>query len=368
MKTSTTYNLHSNCIPIEGANRSLIYDIYYNKYAFIPNELAKILRHNPSGKLRTIQRKYFKTNRKEFEEYFNFLEKEKYIFYFDFPDQFPRISLIFKSPFIISNAIIEISDLKDNHDTIKIISELHIPGIVMIIENNNKIFDYKNHLSYLEKSSTQHIDLIFRNFIEINELIFEEEARIHTIKIFNSSFENVHMLSDEVLKKVENKINGLIFDPKIRFNVNIQLFSESQLHHTYFNRKLYIGPNGEIKNAPECEETFGFIQDIQSAEELKEIITTKEFQKYWFVHKEITDVCKDCEFRHMCVDNRLPFQRAENEWYHKIECNYNPYICKWEDEEGYKTLEECGVKSDEKVFSIDHERIAEINEVLWGEE
>ena len=84
--------------------------------------------------------------------------------------------------------------------------------------------------------------------------------------------------------------------------------------------------------------------------------------------KDETDVCKDCEFRHMCVDNRLPYERSPNEWYHKIECNYNPYIAKWEGEEGYRTLAECGVISNEEGFSIDHEKIAEINEELWGED
>src|SRR5690554_2550844 len=122
------------------------------------------------------------------------------------------------------------------------------------------------------------------------------------------------------------------------------------------------------KNAPECEESFGYIQDIDSPDQLKDITQSPEFQKYWFVHKEILDVCKDCEFRHMCVDNRLPHKREENEWYHKIECNYNPYIAKWEGEEGYKSLEEGGVISNEIEFSIDHDKIAKINKELWSEE
>ena len=69
----------------------------------------------------------------------------------------------------------------------------------------------------------------------------------------------------------------------------------------------------------------------------------------------------------MCVDNRLPHKRKENEWYHKTECNYNPYIAKWEEEEGYKTLKECGVVSNENEFSINHDKIAEINKDIWGD-
>ncbi len=70
----------------------------------------------------------------------------------------------------------------------------------------------------------------------------------------------------------------------------------------------------------------------------------------------------------MCVDNRLPYQRKDGSWYHKTECNYNPYICKWKDEEGYQAFEEIGVISNENGFSINHEKIAAINKILWEEE
>ena len=368
MKKSLIYNLYSNCIPVKGINRSLIYDLFFKKYTLIPNDLYDILKAKPSGKLMNLQKEISDINTPELEEYFNFLEQEKCIFYFDFPDQFPEISLIFKSPSFISNAIIEISDIKNNKEVLKMISELNIPGIALIIENDETKFKNKKNLKYLNKSSTQHIELIFKNFIEIDEMIFDQEPRIHIIKIFKSTFEKTQMLSNEVLKKIEYKTNHVNFDPKIKFNINLEFFIESQLHHTYFNRKLYIGKNGEIKNAPECKEIHGYIQDVKTIKELQEIISKSAFQKYWYVHKEITDICKNCEFRHMCIDNRIPIQRTENEWFHKEECNYNPYICKWKGESNYKTLTECGVISNENEFSIDYNKIAEINAILWDEE
>ena len=189
--------------------------------------------------------------------------------------------------------------------------------------------------------------------------------RIDSIIFFNSPFDK--NLEDKIYYFKVNKSRSSK-KRNSNFRSNRNLFSESQYHHTYFNRKLYIGPNGEIKNAPECEETFGNIKDLNSVEDLKEIISTPAFQKYWFVHKDLCDVCKHCEFRHMCVDNRMPFERADNQWYHKIECNYNPFIAKWEGEIGYRTLSECRVFSNENEFSIDHDRIAEINKEIWEEE
>lgn len=78
-------------------------------------------------------------------------------------------------------------------------------------------------------------------------------------------------------------------------------------------------------------------------------------------------VCKDCEFRSICSDCRIYTENNGNEYSKPINCTYNPYISKWSNEEGYRTLSECGVISNEHEFSIDHERIAAINKELWGE-
>lgn len=82
---------------------------------------------------------------------------------------------------------------------------------------------------------------------------------------------------------------------------------------------------------------------------------------------DAVEVCKDCEFRYVCVTNIKRKKNQRNTLINTTECNYNPYIAKWKGEDGYRTLSECGVISNEHEFSIDHERIAKINEELWGE-
>ena len=73
-------------------------------------------------------------------------------------------------------------------------------------------------------------------------------------------------------------------------------------------------------------------------------------------------ICKDCEFRFVCSnDFELIYDNLLEVFTKKTDCKYNPYIAKWEGEEGYQTLEECGVISDETGFFIDHKKIAIIN-------
>jgi hypothetical protein len=274
----------------------------------------------------------------------------------------------FSNPNIINNAIVQISNQNNLNKTFQYLENIRVPHILNIDTISKSFGQLKSFIKYFSLFGFHKSTFLFdfcEDFYDDQIIdVFKTTNRLEKIVFYNSPCEI----------NVENKIwfisRGFnsFNRSKNDFVCDITLFTESQAHHTYFNRKLYIGSNGEIKNAPECPETFGFIQDLESPEELKTIIQTPEFQKYWFVHKEITDVCKDCEFRHMCVDNRLPHQRSENEWYHQTECNYNPYIAKWPHEEGYRTLEECGVISNENEFSIDHDKIAEINKELWGED
>ena len=86
------------------------------------------------------------------------------------------------------------------------------------------------------------------------------------------------------------------------------------------------------------------------------------------IKKDNIEVCKDCEFRHICTDCRAFTDSNSRPNARPSKCQYNPYISKWSHEEGYKTLEECGVISNEKEFSIDHQKIAINNAMLKEEE
>lgn len=308
------------------------------------------------------------------------LNNHSYADYFDQPIlPFEENNLLFQTnifttPTFISNSILTLSDtneinsLKKFNDLLRSLEILLCKSIVIIydLQNDLKIINdlitsINNHNIHEFTLLLNYSDNLYSD--EFGEILLNTN-RLKNVIIFNSPFQ----------KNLEDVIHFVTVNRKINFNkskneffINNELFNESQKHHTYFNQKLFIGPSGEIKNAPECDEIFGNIKEINNPEELKKIISTPEFQKYWNVHKDIQDVCKDCEFRYMCIDNKIPSQRTENEWYHKIECNYNPYIAKWEGEDGYKTLAECGVISNENGFSIDHEKIAEINKELWGE-
>jgi hypothetical protein len=101
---------------------------------------------------------------------------------------------------------------------------------------------------------------------------------------------------------------------------------------------------------------------------LEDVIQLPEFQKLWFVKKDEIDVCKDCEFRYMCTDCRCFIKDPGNIYSQPAKCPYNPYICKWQGENGYVPVEDCGSYSRDTGFTPDRKKIKTRNREIWGEE
>ncbi|MCG8412356.1 MAG: hypothetical protein MI739_13845, partial [Bacteroidales bacterium] len=72
---------------------------------------------------------------------------------------------------------------------------------------------------------------------------------------------------------------------------------------------------------------------------LLDVVNSKEFQFYWNISKDQIEVCKDCEFRYICSDCRA-YTKNSNVYSQPAKCTYNPYIAKWEGEEGYVSVDD----------------------------
>jgi SPASM domain peptide maturase of grasp-with-spasm system len=360
-----------DCQFIDGYKRSIIIDLTRHCFETIPKSLSEFITKFNNYDIKQIHENSH-YDQKIIKEYIDFLLCNEYCFTIEdtFKDFFPPLKLDWDTPFLITNSIIEIG-IDCNSNKIKsILTWVKCLDIELRIKEGTPSSVIQELLNELENSIVNSISLVFSfcQFDSIVSLKLHNYVKINSLLCYSCNSSSHSMRS---MKKNNPMITfsdkGLEYLLKVAspesFRVNIKMFSESQKHHTYFNRKLYIGSEGEIKNTPESLEEFGRVQNIK---ELKKIITKPEFQKYWLIDKEQCDVCKNCEFRHICIDNRLPYQRKDGSWYHKEECNYNPYICKWKEENGYLTLKECGVITNEYNYSRDDEKIAAMNEKLWA--
>jgi len=339
--------LHANCFLVNGFQRSLIIDTLLEKYYFIPNFLSQILIDFRGKTIFDIREKYNNEYDETLNEYFYFLIENELIYFTDNPNSFPLIDLDYKIASSITNVIIDLVEGIDYSEFVKQIDELGCKAVVLNCTNHGDLSLALKTLTFFSKSGISHIEIYLNQDSSIDDLklVFFEENRLQRVILFNSNKNLYYPLENgmgkEIIytKKNKEQNQSCIITPNL-FSINLSTFTESQKYHTYFNRKLYVGQKGVIKNAPECEEEFGFIQNIKNTEDLKKIVFNPEFQKYWKINKEMIDICKDCEFRHVCVESLLPYNHKNGSYYHKETCGYNPYIVLWKGQEGWISVEQ----------------------------
>ena len=146
------FKLFSDCIPVMGAKRSVIYDLGRNDYKYIPNILYEILSIYNGNSIQTVKDNY-KGNERYIDEYFKFLEINEFIFFCNKTEsyQFPPLDLSWDYPAIISTTIINI--YRENRiDLNKIIKELSLLGCKDFLIN------------YYRKVSLNELSITFRIF------------------------------------------------------------------------------------------------------------------------------------------------------------------------------------------------------------
>lgn len=339
------YLLFSNCISVSGWNRSIICDLQYRNYHLIPNSLFQILNKHKGVFDSRIFDEYddFKN---VIHEYLQFLKQNNLVFQTSTSVRFPKFPLVFESPSIVNNAIIDVKK-NSNFSIFNIIGELNKFTSQAVHFRLFDKFNCNEILSILEPtrfSKIRSIELTLKYNEDLSiadlDIIYRYNARITKITIFNSINNEIKYL------QINSKIPVLfrkdfVFENcgaihPILFLINNMHFTESQHFNTCLNKKICIDVDGNIKNCPSMERSFGNIKDIT----LEEAINMPGFKVLWGIRKDDIDVCKDCEFRYMCTDCRFFIKKSDDIYSQPAKCLYNPYIAKWSNEDGYISVEE----------------------------
>lgn len=344
------FKLFSDCIPVRGSRRSVIYDLGRNDYKYIPNILYEILSIYNGSSIQVVKDNY-KGNENYIDEYFKFLEENEFIFYCSKAEvyQFPPLDLSWDYPAIISTAIINIYQ-ENKIDLNKIINELSLLGCKDFLFNFNRdisFIELQTLLEFLSNYSIKSVDFNFPYSAEIDNIdkltnLCDNNIIINKFIIYKSPIDD-HFTS-------KSGIRGNIFYTKqqeINFNnisdnnfvVNIPFFTEAQKHNVFFNRKVIISSLGFITNSILNSNKKWILDKTKSIES---IINEKEYMENWFINKDSIVVCKDCEYRYMCVDSRDPLKACDglHSFSPEFECPYNPYVAKWKGQEGWVSVKQ----------------------------
>lgn len=336
------YLLASNIL-CRGVRRSIIIETLSNKYHFIPNALADII-ESTSGKINFdfIRNQYESDSHaiKCLNEYENFLVENDLALLINESavNHFPKLSLNFNDPKRINNAVIDIDDFSMARLDL-IMSQLkglNCDVAQIRIWRPIEMSDLSKILEIVQQNeiSTANLDILFSD--ELNEnlpWIIKRFQFIHIITIFNSPKNLIepHLLFTSGItiftkKKLDNP-NQCGCVSKEYFNCGQKHISESLAFNTCLNKKISVDVNGNIKNCPSSNNSFGNI----SSHLLADIIKKRKFQQHWRIHKDKIKVCSGCEFRYICTDCRTFLQDPNDPYSKPLKCGYDPFTMKWSD-------------------------------------
>lgn len=338
------FQLFASCIPIKGHNRSVIYDVYRQESHFIPNALYDILIAYPCHNIQQVLTAFTEEEQVFVQSYFDFLLENELGFVCDNPECFPKLDLSWEYPAFITNTIINVSFESDVYEE-SFFNQLDQLGCKALQIRVNGKPTGKQLESFLQKTKLTRltsIDLLINHPQNISEQdiieLYNNHMRLSLIIVCSAKETKSLYDKDEELLPIHyatKTFNKACEDTKVtpdNLSVSIPFFTESQHHHTYFNRKLSIDVNGDIKNCPSLSQSFGNIKDTT----LEEAINKPGFKALWNITKDQTHICRDCEFRHMCVDSREPFLGEDGLYDHKTPCNYDPYTATWKEDKNTK--------------------------------
>ncbi len=340
--------LFNHCIPIKGSERSIINDLQRSAYKLIPNSLCDLLVNYDGFSIKSVKKAYENKHNETIDEYISFLIKNEYIFLTNEPELFPKLNLTWKAPSNITNAIVGLN--KNVAFNIKSILEdlekLNCKALQFNVFSKINSKEIDKILDYCINSRIRSIEFIlpFSESITLQvwKKIFIKHQRLCKVLIYCAKHDCVEYIDEQKSHAVfysttdilKNNLCGNIHPNN--FVQNIPFFTESLHYNTCLNRKVCIDENGYIKNCLSLGKHYGNINEV----DLKEVVKSEEFQKLWHIKKDNIKICKDCEFRHMCMDCRAFIKDSKDIYSQPSKCHYNPYIAKWKGQEGYITVEE----------------------------
>ncbi|MCB0853325.1 MAG: hypothetical protein KDD63_13965 [Bacteroidetes bacterium] len=143
--------------------------------------------------------------------------------------------------------------------------------------------------------------------------VFLSFPRLHNLIVYNSDSD---MVKNHPMIYTTHSLEELMQGEldKSFITPSILLFVESQSYNPYYNRRIYINKERNIYATYNSE-----IQYDTHAENLQSAITSSEYQQLIKITKDQISECKDCIYRYMCTDSRVPVLKEE-EYSHETGC------------------------------------------------
>lgn len=322
----TWFSFFSNCFLVTGHAESLIYDTDRNDFYKIPNRYIQILNDTKIKDLEYLKRDYGQSIVLFLDQ---FVSKELG-FYTDEPNLFKPIDLKWESPYVLNNAVLEVSKFNFLKiiSAIKELDKLGCIGFQIRFIEKLSVSKIEKILKSLNCSRIKYVEILypFSNLINYESFrkLINNYPRIIAIKIFGApkfkvtSEPKLILFSKDILSNEHE-----IISPK-RFVTELGLFSEAQSFNIGLNRKISINRKGEIMNYLTHSKVMGIIGD----DKLEDVVSKPSFQRLWDISNDKIEKCSSCQYRYTCVSNS-DIKKIKGKYFKLNTCDFNPINNQW---------------------------------------
>jgi SPASM domain peptide maturase of grasp-with-spasm system len=329
IQTDLYFSVFKCCVFVKGSKKAAIYDVFREELMHIPLSLYDLIETHKNKRIIDIYNEFI-GEEDILNEYFQFLKEKEIIFFSkqkDTLNNFPEIDFKYEQTNLLTNIVICFNE------------SVELSSIVKVLMNIEDVRCKYIQLRFGPNLSFKKIENIICLFIEaeilrglsifINSKTYETEIGsdlfshpiIQDVTVYNSDSDITGIDKTRFYSHSDFPCFRSLNEERFKhFQPNILSFSESKGYNSYYNRKSFINVNGDIFQSPFTEKVFGNIYK----DSLKEITRTASYQQLWNVTKDKISVCKDCEFRYVCIDGRVPIKKGDN-FYYSTDCKYSPY-------------------------------------------
>lgn len=333
------FKIFNSCKIVKGASQALIYDLdRVDNSSPIPLDLFEILSEHKDKSVSQIKSFYNNQYDSTIDDYFRFLEEREFIFYCSEieKESFPEREFDWNKPNKITNSIIDFDRTISISEYLPFIKDLS-SNDCQVVEIRSfvklSLHDIRAFLKHFEYTSILTVEILtmFNDKINNSDIVdlLDEFPRVKKVSFYASNFSEANGVINYSTKKIVPDLDCGNIDSKY-FSINLNTFSEAQKHNTCLNCKVSLNKNGQIKNCPSMDKSFGDFRSIS----IHSVLEKKEIKENWNISKDEVEICRDCEYRYACTDCRA-FTDENNKYSRPSRCNYNPYQGLWKGENGY---------------------------------
>jgi SPASM domain peptide maturase of grasp-with-spasm system len=327
------FNLFSCCIPVCGGKKAAICDLQRNKIYSIPLFLCKILVNLTNKGISIQEIKSFYENEYDslIDEYLFSLESIECGIFSDDYKNFPLIDLNnYHEAKPITNAIVDFSN-ESKHSLNKIVTELSMLKCealeLRFFDTIITIFELREILKATDNSTLRSVEILmlYNESFSINNIIDlrKNYSRLQKITLYNSNYNKIIEHVDICILYTKQNISendcGVV--SPWYFISKTENFIEARHYNSCLNKKISVDRLGYIRNCPSMKISYGNIKNTS----LIDVLDKTDFKSIWSITKDNIAVCKDCQYRYVCIDCRAFISNDDNVYSKPMKCNYNPY-------------------------------------------